>query len=361
LKADYWIIKTALKLIGCVEVKKPVQSDSKSQPENPMEHPNVLGQLFNYMQLVKSNYGTTPVWGILTTFNEWRFCKLIETSSTPSTPARSINVDIVVQSPLPGFSTPTKSEITDVQIDCEDDEVENSAHPSEIPRVMEATEIYKCDDPNFLKSLARVLLDMASSENLPKQVDQEGRVLLVFFKGKTPVTFAPLTFSPKWSVFCNANSKTLYALRDLGHGRDGRLWLVCNTSGAVAVLKFVIDKDTANQEATNWYRAYSGTYAVWPKKIRAEQWSNRWAVVLPRFSYFHTKDERLGAIADLQQMMQKCFVQNELMHNDVKWRNIGYFKNGTKKEVILFDLSDVATSKDIAWVSTAIKSLETSA
>ncbi len=69
LRADIWIVvqKTGLP-IGVVEVKKPEEKILKSNL--------VHGQIFDYLLRLKSFHGLEHVFGIVTTYKEWRFCWL---------------------------------------------------------------------------------------------------------------------------------------------------------------------------------------------------------------------------------------------------------------------------------------------
>ena len=54
------------------------------------------------------------------------------------------------------------------------------------------------------------------------------------------------------------------------------------------------------------------------------------------------------------------FAKNSLMHNDVYWRNIGFYKDrsGSEKAVV-FDMGSVvdAENSDTTWVDTACQGL----
>lgn len=56
--------------VGVVEVKKP---DKSGQNFLALEHPNVLGELYDFMNHLPNFYGIFPAIGILTNMNSWRF------------------------------------------------------------------------------------------------------------------------------------------------------------------------------------------------------------------------------------------------------------------------------------------------
>jgi len=114
-RADYWVILRNGHLVGCVEVKKPHQDCNGDKDKSPLEHERVLGQLYDYMRVIRSFYGTTPVWGIVTTFNEWRFCKLLDDDSCeagmespPRERASSLSSEA---SPYPTNPTPSRGPV----------------------------------------------------------------------------------------------------------------------------------------------------------------------------------------------------------------------------------------------------------
>lgn len=67
LRPDIWLICSDGVPIGVVEVKKPDKSDI-------LRNEYVQGQLFDYMLRLKSFFGLEHVFGILSTYEEWRIC-----------------------------------------------------------------------------------------------------------------------------------------------------------------------------------------------------------------------------------------------------------------------------------------------
>lgn len=59
--------------LAFVEVKMPGRID---QTISGMDHPNVLGELYDFMQHLPNFYGVTPAFGILTNLNSWRIAWL---------------------------------------------------------------------------------------------------------------------------------------------------------------------------------------------------------------------------------------------------------------------------------------------
>jgi len=212
-----------------------------------------------------------------------------------------------------------------------------------------------------LGTLVKTIMEMNNSKPSPINWNNPNRPLLLFSKDDLGYTWStlPPRKEIRWDVFCRTNSKWLFALEDFGKGRDGRVWLVCNANGSVAVLKFSKSDKDAVEECGNWHLVYN-TF-IWFNNVRAERWSRRPALLMPRCSQFHTTDERLGALDDLKQTLLTCFVKNKRKHNDVRWRNVGYFYNGKTRVVILFDLAQLVVEETGEWVTPAINSLKLSA
>jgi hypothetical protein len=70
-----------------IEVKRPGMFEGKSIIENKI----VLGQLYDYMLRLRSFHGLQNVFGIVTTYNEWRICWLPEADSAAY--ATSVSTD----------------------------------------------------------------------------------------------------------------------------------------------------------------------------------------------------------------------------------------------------------------------------
>jgi hypothetical protein len=69
LRPDLWLITVRWVAVGVVEVKKP---DKPDQGFKALDHPNVLGELYDFMKHLPNFYGIRPAFGILTNMNSWR-------------------------------------------------------------------------------------------------------------------------------------------------------------------------------------------------------------------------------------------------------------------------------------------------
>ena len=86
LRPDAWLLLQHGIPIGVVEVKKPATGILKNDL--------VISQLRDYMLLLKEYYGLRHIFGILTTFNEWRVCWLPSSDTAASSDHLVDTVDV---------------------------------------------------------------------------------------------------------------------------------------------------------------------------------------------------------------------------------------------------------------------------
>src|SRR5690348_9514734 len=83
-RPDIWLIATRTgNPLGVVEVKKP--------GESILSEKLVLGQIYDYMLRLKSFHGLKDVFGVLTTYEEWRICWFPHSQTTAEATAVSNN------------------------------------------------------------------------------------------------------------------------------------------------------------------------------------------------------------------------------------------------------------------------------
>eukprot|EP00977_Amphora_coffeiformis_P000444 scaffold112_cov196-Amphora_coffeaeformis.AAC.11 len=70
LRPDIWIVCNGGVPIGVVEVKKTAIDNE----DETLHSPFVQGQLFDYMLRLQSFFGLQHVFGILSTYEQWRIC-----------------------------------------------------------------------------------------------------------------------------------------------------------------------------------------------------------------------------------------------------------------------------------------------
>ncbi len=74
MRPDMWIVTSEGVPVGVVEVKKP----DKNNKNTVLDHKNVFGQIYDYMMRLRSFFGLRYVFGIITTYAQWRVVWLDE-------------------------------------------------------------------------------------------------------------------------------------------------------------------------------------------------------------------------------------------------------------------------------------------
>ncbi|KAI8893499.1 hypothetical protein BC833DRAFT_608174 [Globomyces pollinis-pini] len=84
------------------------------------------------------------------------------------------------------------------------------------------------------------------------------------------------------------------------------------------------------------------------------------AVIMPVLNQFMTKKERLDNLDRVRECL-KLFLAKGYLHDDVYWRNIGYFKANGKIVIVLLDLHPGHVFKqdnDGSWIDEVIERLK---
>jgi hypothetical protein len=63
------------------------------------------------------------------------------------------------------------------------------------------------------------------------------------------------------------------------------------------------------------------------------------AVIMPLLNQFQSKEERLRNIEAVRECLEERFQKRGLVHRDVYWRNVGYFKNNGNIIVVMLDVN----------------------
>lgn len=371
---DICVLTFGNRLVGVVEIKKP--------DEDILLKPTVLGELFDQLFLVEGFYTSGPVIGILTSLQEWMFAwfsvddkhftnenPLSESACNFFTPMKSPNPN--KRSPV--GSTPSQSSGLIHGLENEDDLPLNLNDEFDlvdsIPRVLSTTNVfniwndYDCVLQHIYTSFLRMnQVKINFRSGIPQSVFK-------LHKDDKKITWHPLAEIPvdlkslSTSRFPRKNTRALLAIEDLGRGSSGKAWLGCTLSKqpAICVLKFsnkgdLGGKDHLDLEKSWWDRIYP-EFSVMTK---VEMWSGSYALIMPHFCSI-PEDQREMYRDGIHHLLTKKFQNNSLIHDDVKWRNIGiYLKENGESVLVLYDLQSVRTisaEKNQNWIEHAISNL----
>lgn len=377
IRPDLWVVSIRGIPVGVIEVKKP---DVPGKP-SAMSHPNVLGELFDFMKHLPNFYGVHPVFGILTNFQSWRIAWLPD-EATDSLAAESVEFDddgegvqeetgkvAKIQSKSQREELrelrPTASRVNPIIHAVEEegpsteDEKENVDSVNSRKGFLHVSKVFHRHDPETLLAVCSAIVKMCEAKISPfsNPFDKlSQRTLLKFTKGNDSVVWTRLDVAPMWNKAAHPK-KYLYAVEDLGRGANGRVWLVCTSSGAVGVLKFSLSDDpgkSLDAEYDMWKIAYPSM------AVYREVWCKHEALRMPHFAVVQPVDRRTK-IPLIRQTLESDFHQHGIVHEDVFWRNIGiYVDNNGDEKIVVYDMGSVrpaSQGESSSWIDTAIAAL----
>ena len=240
-KPDIVIICEFSVPIGVLEVK------TFNRKTSPLSKEKVLGQVFDYLVHLKNYTGRSDVFGILTTYHEWRVVWLPECDeaarSTETTPANRIQGPIAQ---LPDYPPNWSDQSSHQYLP----KIPQDSQESEIPRKLFGTRIIEWNDPDLPHILLSVIQKMRSSPMNPISYDKLSPRRSYIYLTEDGFHWEKVAEEVKTVIEGSVPSSLQHAilLADLGGGGDGRVWLACTRAGEMSVLKFSKNGDSKLEE-----------------------------------------------------------------------------------------------------------------
>jgi hypothetical protein len=334
LQADIVIFRKRGVIIGFCEVKKP------SIGADVLEDDMLRIQISNYMQHLKYTHGLRAVFGIVTTYNEWKLCWLEDANHIAE----------------------SNEAISDLFVPSEE---------SEFVRLYESRTFAR-DDPHLIEALVSVIRKMVNSPiDSPTNLIRHSSSTTSSSSNQRKFGFVD-SESFKWSLlpptltkFTYRNSRIdtrhFYLLEDFLGGADGRVWLCATKSGHLGVVKFSSTSHFCH-EMEVWQQAWNVPY------VRTLQLLSCNALLMPYafhggfvngeikfrpFGFWHRDDftdedynnVEVDAEFDLDRIA--CYTMNPLLaaeealtkligagyvHGDVHWRHVALLPEPPTKE-----------------------------
>lgn len=355
-KPRLWVVQRRGRPVGAVKVKQP--------GVNAMTHTNILGELYDHMMTLRSFEGLDHVYGILSSYKQWRFCWLEDTdadavatplprppspdsSSTLGTVDGLVLNDKLVLGDIPPWPTVQADNADD---DFADDQAADAGKfavvvEGELPgprqtRRLYVSRIFEHDDEQLLPTIAAVLLKMAFSPHNRLSSILEPRPVVTssgWLLQRLSSTFA-LNFGSMPSRRC---TKFILLLR-LGQGEFGRAYLAASTTGVACVLKFALaGSDCDLEEEAKQWRTIWGLVGVRHLYMGPE--NNRdHVLMLPylRMCRGGAKDQsnevRLAARRAVDHMVEQGY-----QHLECYWRHVGLCRRHGELQAVLIDLGNI--------------------
>ena len=371
-RADHWVIafgenEKQGRIVGCNENKLP---HTKYEEPYVTNHNEFLVQIHDQMTEVFNYYGTIPVFGIGSTGREWRFFKLPHDESCKLGDASVLSLEKAESKKQDDYS-PLTGNMPPIQHDS-DVEMENEQEDGEIQeeneRKLIGTKIYKWNDQEMLFMLGSVLKQMSLSKmtqiSIVTEDSIQDRVMWHLIKTETrsPWGWAKLSVSKlHWKTMISTGTNNVVVLGMLGKGSDGKVLLVANKKGQVSAMKLLKLEENAENEAKHWTEIYKAYCHEYKWTIRSEKWMGIPAVIMPVLNQFMTKKERLDNLDGVKVCLELIHARG-YRHEDVYWRNIGYFKTKGKIIVLMLDLHPghfiINNDKSRSWIDVALEKLK---
>jgi hypothetical protein len=372
LRADIWVVQRRGIPVGVVEVKKPHPVVMTSK--------RVHGQIYDYMLRLRTQHGIQHVFGIVTTYKEWRFFWFPESDGYAASDEPLVADAAPYADPVDEATTTNandnRSEDAEVQDDeaggdaggddggeedagnegsDEDDEDDDEEQPliGEIEkignetRVLHGSRVYESNDKQLPMVLAGVIRKMHHSPRahvdlLDPKVDRICMNSDHWYWGRlSGVEDIDDTRMPR------RDAADFVMLQDFRGGADGRVWRACTLSGIGCIIKFAHKKDENDtpadqrkrleREALVWHGAWQ------EKNTRVCRVGGDWALIMPYARPIpdlgnideDTKKETSNAI---KQMAKRGYC-----HDDLHWRHVGRVKRKATEKIVFFDLTRVSS------------------
>ena len=221
-------------------------------------------------------------------------------------------------------------------------------------RIFCGTEVMEWHD----RLLPIVLASVIKKMMLARQ-DTEPAVLRLANETTSAWKRASPQSSLNFDLCISGSVKNFFLWEDLGHGADGRAFLVSGgKKGAVGVLKFFYadPEAKARHEENMWKRVYSHLSPV-ANTVRVVKVMGQTALLMP---WFRCPQRTPSELLAVETTLRKDFMAKGIRHDDVAWRNVGvYYGDDGQMKAVVFDMQkvDFAGNQEEDWVQSAINSL----
>ena len=345
---------------GVQETKRP---PSNSEKDGAVSDGKCLGQLYDYMMVMRHVFGVRYVFGILSTYHRWRVLWLDDVPTNAVAAATSL-AEVTQRCPDEPPSTARQSgdpsELTTIPWHGNgsgptlqgDTEFVDGTFPDD--RHCNGTVPMKWNDPELCAVLATAVKKMSRSP-VQSRPFLTGSRAYERLKADGRSWCARPCQSVNLGKFASPTDE-LYVLRIFSRGGgDGVACLAADNDGACCVVKFPIDPHKAEEEKEL-------LRDIWQLDARVQTFIHRQAVVMPYVRVLRgpvdaedlgvTREAVTGAI---DRMLSKGF-----KHEDLKWEHIGAYRPEADDgdiSVVLLDLARVARVDAVGDTVTARKDM----
>ena len=341
---DVWVMTKRGRPIGVVEVKKP--------GPGILDHALVAGQMYDYLKRLRSFYGLKHVFGLATTYAEWRLFWLsdpaTEAAALASPPAALSDDGPAVVSGWTGAWWQAELGVPSWhQRDAVPTLPEPEAPPTPVrDRVVRAGPVLDYTDHRAVLDLvASALCKMLQAPTEPPRLVSRQRHYIELSEDSWFWVKLEADFQLKPGAMPAPHAKHLLLLADLRGGVEGRLWLAATVTGAVCVVKFAKDGNARalERERAMWHRLWGRT------DVRLQPLGGQTALVMPYVHMATGDDWARPEVVAAARVAAARIAASGFAYTDVHRRHLGLYRDEAGAiQAVFVDLSSVEAREDAA-------------
>ena len=372
MRGDIWVVSKQGYPIGVVEVKKKHRKYSLNDEQNWR---SLYEQIHVYMQCLRDYFGVLPVFGIVTTYEEWRVCWLED----PILPVIPLDVNPAADAPQGAGEI----ERFFARVPSTEEETSPKPTPSEVApqaaaqshareSTLYVSEVYPFDHASLPMMLTTTMKLMASSraciDLLRSTVDRT--FLVISDKDNSWKSGAKIdSLEPMLECIISKPPRSncqFYLVADMRGGLHGSVWLARTCSGTLHVLKFPVAPDLSDalhdtaredEQRNARVRARNDEYAAWKRAypqlckdgyVCVRDLAVGPALVMPLFGHVSAANKLCSEISEVVATEVRRFASGGLSHDDLSWRHVGLYRDGGQMRCVLFDLALVTYEPHVA-------------
>lgn len=373
VSSNFLMLVQGNRLAGVIKIEEPPRHTKYESP-NVLNNPAVLQTLLDELLLLHGFYAPSPVFGIVTTLQEWRFCWLPEDHEIFNSRSDSISYESFKFPYTPSFLSPIMERLPRV---CTHGIIEAKAASSgdailalrDLRLYTSPVLQFSTEYTTILQYMYTFLVQMAHTQQVNAPTSPRLLFQLHRDEGSTALTWYSLEDCPEGylqqvgeSDKCPGKEvSALLVVEDLGRGASGKGLLtgsmpVAGDTPSVCVLKFSNDDCTYRLEwERDWWNLL---YPEFSDFVFVEIWSGCPALRLPHFSPLPV-ERREDLRSAIHTLLTHRF-GTQYVHQDVAWRNIGAYKQGDQEVPVLFDLDNIVVYREeqhAGWIEKAMSKL----
>ncbi|EGC30063.1 hypothetical protein DICPUDRAFT_158253 [Dictyostelium purpureum] len=321
-----WLISNSYGLpIGIVQFKKP--------NEIVLNNPFVCGELLNYMLILKEMYGQKNVFGISTTYNQWRIYWLPDSEADQDDLISKTESNTKLEYPS---LIPIENNLNE-PIEYSKDS--HNIYPQSINRVIYGTKLYNFSSEELPMVLLSTLKKMFYSERKP-EIELLDKKRLYMQIDKYNWYWVNIRIdSLKYLINLNFDMvRAAVVLLDLSE-KSGKVWLCSTVDGYVFVLKFSSGENftETGEELKNESMFWK---LFWDFNAKVNIFNNRPALMMPFLLKASEDDWKNDEFVNQVLSTISNLASNGNYYHCLSKRKVGkYIDKNNKKNVAFFDLS----------------------